>query len=420
MRRSPSGAVADLHDEVAATVHALPARYLRGRLGHRAPRTYQLLVGPSQGWAIVADDDRCTVWPRTSGPADAVVSLDARSWLDLIQGRVSGLELFFRGALEVHGDLNEALRMDTLFARPPGSVWEAWHPEVRDVVVDLPTVTGRLAPATVETYLAGPADAQPIVFVHGLGASKVSLLPAMAGLARTHRVVALDLPGFGHSQAPLDAPYTPAWLAASVRATLHTLGIHQAVLVGNSLGGRTAVELALRAPREVAGLVLLCPAVGFKQYRRVRGVLRLGRPDVPLALLPWLTRGRVPEALVDRLLRSLFADHTRVPAQNLLAARDEALRILSSPRNRYALLAATRQIGLDDDRRFWQRLRRLRPPSLWIFGDRDVLVSPGYARIVADVVPAADVQVWESTGHVPQFEHRQRTADAIGAFVDAL
>lgn len=405
---------------VADSVRALPQRFLPGRVPAGATKAFRLQIGAGQVHTLVVDSSRCTVWPEGDQPVDAHVRTDPQSWLDLMEGRASGLELFFRGALEVAGDLNDALAMDSFFGRPAGSPWAAWHPQVHHVTVDLPLVTGRTGRVGVEAYTVGPADAPPVVFIHGLGASKVSLLPVMAGIARTHRVIALDLPGFGHSDAPLEGRYTVPWLALAVRRVLRALDVRDPVLVGNSLGGRTAVEIALTAPSATRGVLLLCPAVGFRQYRPIRRVLGLSRPDVPLAALPARMQGPVAARLTDRLLAAMFADPSRVPAQNLIAARDDALRSLARPRHRYAFLATARQIGLEDDRTYWRRLADLSVPSAWIFGDTDVLVSPRYARIVREVVPDAQVEVWESTGHVPQFEHRERTAERLGAFLADL
>jgi pimeloyl-ACP methyl ester carboxylesterase/putative sterol carrier protein len=422
MPPSPPSRNADaVADQVAESIRSLPQRFLPGRVPSTSPKVFTLRIGEAARHVLVVDSSRCTVWPDTDEHRpDATIATDSQSWLDLIEGRVSGLELFFRGALEVGGDLNDALAMDTLFARPAGSPWAAWHPQVQQVSVEMPMVTGRTRRVSIETYTAGPPDAPPVVFIHGLGASKVSLLPVMAGVATTHRVVALDLPGFGHSDAPLDAPYTPGWLALAVRRVLDRLDVRNPVLVGNSLGGWTSVEVALAAPGAVRGLFLLCPAVGFKQYRPIRRVLGLTRPDAPLAALPVRTTGPVARRVLDRLLVSLFADATRVPAQNLTAARDDALRTIADPRHRYALLATARQIGLVDDRAYWARLADLTTPSCWIFGDADVLVSPAYAKPVREILPEAEVEVWDSTGHVPQFEHRERTAARLAEFLAAL
>jgi pimeloyl-ACP methyl ester carboxylesterase len=405
---------------IADSVRSLPQRFLPGRVPAGTTKVFHVRIGPAEAHTLVTDSSRCTVWPAGDRPADATIATDPQSWLDLMEGRVSGLELFFRGALEVGGDLNDALAMDSFFARPAGSPWAAWHPRVRRVGVEMPMISGRTARVGVETYTVGPVDAQPVVFIHGLGASKVSLLPLMAGVASTHRVIALDLPGFGHSDAPLQAPYTVAWLALAVRRVLAALDVDDPVLVGNSLGGRTAVEIAHDRPSGVRGLFLLCPAVGFSQYRPIRRVLGLTRPDAPLAALPWRMQGQTARRVVDRLLEAMFADPTRVPAQNLVAARDDALRTIAVPRHRYALLATARQIGLEDDRAYWTRLAELTVPSCWVFGDRDVLVSPRYAEPVRASLPDAEVEVWQSTGHVPQFEHRQRTADRLAAFLDRL
>ncbi len=357
---------------------------------------------------------------------DATIRMDQRSWHDLGRGAVSGLELFFRGALRIEGDLNDALELDSLFSRPPRSPWSGWHPRMRTVQIELPMRSGRHVPVRLAVYTAGPTDGDPVVFIHGLGASKVSLLPVLAPVARTHRVIAIDLPGFGHSDAPWDAPYTPEWLAQAVVLLLSGLRVRDAVLVGNSLGGRLAVEVGLRHPELLEGVFLLCPAMGFEAHRPIRRLLGIahsseaGAHDSVPAPVPWRTRGSIGRAVVDRLLASLLADPSRVPAANLAAARDDVLQSVAAARHRNALFSTARQVSKEDDDAFWDRVPGLTVPSCWVFGDSDVLVNPTQAEVVRAALPDAEVEVWEDTGHLPQFEHRHRTAERLLDFLWTL
>jgi pimeloyl-ACP methyl ester carboxylesterase len=392
-------------DEVAASLRELPARYLLAE-APRTARRYRLVVEGAAPHVVVADDERCVVYPSASGPVDAELRLDADAWLGLLAGAHSGLDVFLAGRLQIRGDLNEALRLETLFAVPEGSPRSLAPSRMRRYR------TGR---ATLATYEVGPVDAPVVLMVHGLGASKVSLLPAIAGIATTHRVVAVDLPGFGKSTAPLGAPYDAAWFAAVLLDLLDVMGVDRAAVVGNSLGGRVAVEMALTAPARVAALGLLCPALAFDAYAAFRPLLRVSRGDVPLAIARWpLTKG-----LVDTGLRRMFAVPSRVPADNLRAARDDFLRSIRSPARRLAFLATARHLGLEAPKRYWPRLADLEPPSLWVFGDTDRLVPGRYAEVVRRSAPGhARVECWASSGHVPQFEHPERTNAALRRLLD--
>ena len=102
-----------------------------------------------------------------------------------------------------------------------------------------------------------------MIAIHGLGASKASFLPTLEALADDFRVVAMDLPGFGDSDKPLGAAYhAPFFAARSWRCS--TRWRDRAHLIGNSLGGRVALEVGLRHPERVERLGLLAPSLAWR------------------------------------------------------------------------------------------------------------------------------------------------------------
>jgi pimeloyl-ACP methyl ester carboxylesterase/predicted lipid carrier protein YhbT len=389
-----------VRDAVVASLQGLPERYLRSH-APRTPRRYRVSVAGAPAHTVVVDDERCVVYPSAAGRVHAELETDAESWLAIAEGRTDGLQPFLAGRLRIRGDLNEALRLETLFAIPEGAPRSL-----------SPSRMGRyqVGRASLSTFETGPLGAPIVVMMHGLGASKVSLLPAIAGIAATHRVVAVDLPGFGKSTAPVGAAYDAPYFARAIEGLLDALGSDQVALVGNSLGGRVALEVALTAPERISALGLLCPALAFDAYRLIRPVLGVTRGDVLAGMAAW----PLPKGLVDRGLRRLFADHRRVPADNLRAAREDFLRSIRAPARRLAFMATARHLGLESPKRYWPRLADLAVPSLWIFGAHDVLVPGRYADVVRRSAPAnARVECWSDSGHVPQFEHPERTVAAL-------
>lgn len=412
-------------EAVEASVRALPERFLPNH-SHPEPRRYGLEIDGVGNWTVATGDGRCAIWWGKPGPVHASLRTDAESWLAIVAGDLSGLDLFFAGQLQVTGDLNEALRLETMFAAPKGTPGDVRGGRLVRYRLD-PKGRGRgvatgdaaINALTIEALVAGPEGAPPVIMLHGLGASKVSLLPLVAGLSATHRVIALDFPGFGKSSSPVGAPYDAAWFAKVVARTMDVAHIDRAFLVGNSMGGRVSVELALQSPERVRGLGLLCPAVAFDEYRLLRPFLHASRLDLALGVPGWKMPGPLPGWIVGNGLRGMFADHTRVPAANLEAAREDFLRSVTNRRRRMAFLACTRRLGLESPARFWPRLVHLDAPSYWIFGDHDRLVSPNYAKLVRSACPSARVEVWESTGHVPQFEHPHLTNQRLSEFFAA-
>ena len=110
----------------------------------------------------------------------------------------------------------------------------------------------------------GPSsDPLPLVLIHGTSASLHTWEGWVAGLSATRRVISFDLPGFGLTGPNADNDYSDARYVAFVRQFLARLGVGRAILVGNSLGGEIAWQVALADPSRVAGLVLV-DAAGFE------------------------------------------------------------------------------------------------------------------------------------------------------------
>ncbi len=119
----------------------------------------------------------------------------------------------------------------------------------------------------------------------------------------------------------------------------------------------------------------------------------------------------------------MFADPSRLPDVWYQAAVDEFERVIGTRRGRVAFFAALRQIYLDEpfgETGFWQRLGALKPPAMFVWGDRDVLVPAAFARHVQQALPSARTVVLADCGHVPQFEYRERTAELVEEFIAGI
>ena len=269
---------------------------------------------------------------------------------------------------------------------------------------------GRLRLETVDTPHGPIATAQAghgpvLIAVHGLGGTKASFLPTLALMSRTHRVIAVDLPGFGDSVKPLRAAFDARYFAAVLADLLGVLGVDRAHIAGNSMGGRIALELALTAPERVDRLVLLAPAMAWLKRRRWTPVVRLLRPEFPMLPLP----------AAERLVRRL------VPAGDdwTAAGVDEFLRAFRTPRGRHAFHAVLRNIYLDaphGDDGLWSRLAEMQHDALFVWGRRDTLVPIAFMKHVERTFPEAN-HLELDCGHVPQVERPFDTHDAMRAFL---
>ena len=172
---------------------------------------------------------------------------------------------------------------------------------------------------------AGPPDAPVVVALHGLGATNASLLPTVWELGRDHRVIAPDLPGFGIADKPLVA-YSAAWFGSWLERFCDELGLDRFFLLGNSLGGRVAIEGGLLLPDRVRALVLLTPSPAFRRLRQFVPVVRVLRPELAVLPLP------VGHATAVAGLRRMFAVPDRIRQSWYDAAADEFLRVMHDPR----------------------------------------------------------------------------------------
>lgn len=357
--------------------------------------------GPAGAWTLRLARGRIEVVPGAPPRPATTIRADGPTLAGVLGGTEAGVAAFLDGRLTVRGNLALGLQLDGLFS---GEHRPARFPRAEVV-----------HPAGIKTaYLeAGPRGAPPVVLLHGLGATNASMLPTLWDLATTHRVIAPDLPGFGASAAP-HGPYTPPWFARWLVAFLAEVGAAPSVLIGNSLGGRVALEAALEHPSMVEKVVLLCPSPAFRRLRQFVPVVRLLRPSMArLPIRPW--HGMVIEGI-----RAMFSVPDRLSRAWYDAAADEFLRVYALPRNRVAFMATLRQIYLEQaygDHGFWTRLPSLAVPALFVWGDRDRLVPASFARHVEKALPAAGSVVLEDCGHVPQFEHPAQVTDLVRSFL---
>src|SRR3954454_14642840 len=379
----------------------LPERYLGAEPGFDA--TYHLrLCDLGQVWEIRLTEKRATVLRGvTRTRPDVTISTDSETWLSLREGAISGIEAFSQRLLYARGDLDLAVGFEGRFARPGGR-----PPLLRLHDVTLP---GR----HVRTLTMGDGE-QDVLLLHGLGATKSSFFETAATLAPSYRVHALDFPGFGWSSKPPYAPYSARWFAETVVQVMDQLGIEQAHLVGNSMGGRVAIEVGLRRPERVRALGLRCPAVAFVK-RAWHPLVRVARPE--FGLLPH----KYPRRAVATQLMSLFFDRDAIDPLLGDLVVDEFQRIYGSAGARFAFLCAARNLYLDapwGKNGFYARLADLEAPALFIWGSHDKLIPAAFKRHVAEWLPTAEQVVLDRCGHVPQIERPEDTIALLSDFFD--
>jgi pimeloyl-ACP methyl ester carboxylesterase len=340
------------------------------------------------------------VRPSPTREPDVVIGTDASTWLALREGRTSGLDAFSQRRLYARGDLDLAVGFEGMFHLPGGR-----DPLLR--ITDAETREGRIT-----TLIAGDGP-QQVICLHGLGSNKASFFETVAALSPEFTVHALDLPGFGSSAKPARARYDALWFARAVTSYMDSMGIDEAHLVGNSMGGRIALEVAFGDPGRVASLSLLAPALAFIRRRReFVPLVKLLRPE--LAAIPHPLRA----ATVRAQFWGLFARPDQLDPVVADVAVEEFCRNYRSRAARIAFFAAARNIYLDEphgEAGFYSRLAELAPPALFVWGDSDRLIPAGFSRHVAAALPDAQQVILDECGHVPQVELAEHTNGLIRA-----
>jgi pimeloyl-ACP methyl ester carboxylesterase len=350
------------------------------------------LVAGADAWDAVLTDGMARL-EDAAGDPDATLTADAQTWQRIAADVRGGMDAFRKRKLTVRRDLH----LGVGFLAATSGMKEDGRLRFRTI----PTSDHRIS-------LLEAGTGAPIVAIHGLGATKASFLATVAALAPRFRVIAIDLPGHGDSSKPVGAPYDARWFGEAVVQLLDELELERAHVVGNSLGGRVALEIGLRAPERVDRLALLAPSMAWRRKRPWAPALRLVRPE--LGVLP-----HAPRAVVERVLDRFMPEARTGWAA---AGVDEFLRSFLTPRGRAAFYAAARQIYLEEpegEDGFWPRLRTLSVPSLFVWGRRDTLVPLAFARHVTEAVPAAQ-HLELDCGHVPQMERPRETHEALARF----
>jgi pimeloyl-ACP methyl ester carboxylesterase len=253
--------------------------------------------------------------------------------------------------------------------------------------------------ARIRYHETGDPDAPPVVLLHGIGRSLEDWSAQHDLLSTDHRVIAIDMPGFGLSQRHPERT-TLATLSGGVWATLSALGETRPVhLMGNSLGGAVSMQMLVDDPARVQTLTLVNSA-GFG--KEVTFALRmLAIPGMGRQLLTHIDRRTAP-----RLERTLFADRAMVTPERI----ETALKIARQPDFCAVYLEIARALGgFRGIAAGWRsellpRVARHGKPTLLVWGDRDHILPVAHLAAAREAFPAAEWHLFERTGHMPQIE----------------
>ncbi|MDT5011837.1 MAG: hypothetical protein QOH57_3454 [Mycobacterium sp.] len=252
---------------------------------------------------------------------------------------------------------------------------------------------------------SGPA----LVLVHGLGGNLQSWLANIGTLSARHRVIALDLPGFGRSD-PLAADATMASYADATIGLLDKLGVASATFVGNSMGGLLTIEAAARHPERVDAAVLACSGgIPLTTWRHRLVVLPVGRA-LNRALHHRPVRRSVLRHSTTRraIAAGIIHDTRRVDPSRLIPALDGLGASNFGP---------TLQAALRYDAR--ASAPHVRCPTLILWGRHDRLLPLRMGTQLNDLIAGSELVVWDDAGHCPMIEHPERFDALVADFINS-
>ncbi|HEY1960965.1 MAG TPA: alpha/beta hydrolase [Rhizomicrobium sp.] len=253
----------------------------------------------------------------------------------------------------------------------------------------------------------GPRNAPVLVLIHGSNASLFTWEPWVKRLDNTYRVVTLDLPGHGLTGAVPNGDYSQEGMVAFIKEVADGLGLKQFAIGGNSMGGAIAARFTEKYPERISRLILIdSGGLPTNEGQHIPLAFRLARtPFVNKVLLHITPRSLVVEGLNDAIVRKKIITNRMIDLYW-----------------DFARMTGTRQATLIRFQLPWNtavkdHIADIKAPTLILWGEEDHLVPVEAARQFAANIHGARLVVYPHTGHIPQEEVPQKSADDLRAFL---
>jgi pimeloyl-ACP methyl ester carboxylesterase len=241
-------------------------------------------------------------------------------------------------------------------------------------------------------------EGSPLLLIQGLGYGRWGWEPIVPGLAARHRVVSFDNRGIGESDKP-EGPYTAAEMAGDALQVLDEAGIDRAHVLGASLGGMIAQELAVAAPERVDQLVLCCTTPG--------GPSTVPMPEVTVQLFAE-AQTLAPEVALRRFVENALGEDPPAGLVDELFAR----RVANPPDPAGWQAQAAAGIG------FQGVEGEIAAPTLVLGGTADNVVDHRNAEVLATRIPGARVELLAGAGHLFFWEQPDESVRIINEFLE--
>jgi pimeloyl-ACP methyl ester carboxylesterase len=265
----------------------------------------------------------------------------------------------------------------------------------------------------VTLYFEEQGDGPPLLLLHGLGESSFTWREIAPALAANHRVIALDLKGFGRSEKPDDGAYSAEDQAALVARFIVERGLEALTLIGHSFGGTVALRTAL--------------ADGIANTPRIRRIVVIGAPALPRSTARYLDVVKAPlipdtlasavsaETLARLLLREAMGGRKSLVNDDLVEGYAAPYR---DPAAMTAFLATARAIVTEEGAEaIAKRYATLDQPTLVVWCRKDPIVPVKAGRHLKAAIPHAELTVLEGCHHLPQHERPKQLLKTLAPFL---
>ncbi|MFD2514414.1 alpha/beta fold hydrolase [Pontibacter locisalis] len=243
----------------------------------------------------------------------------------------------------------------------------------------------------------------PIILLHGTAASLNTWDGWTSELSKDHRVLRLDLPGFGLTGRNETDTYTIAYYSDLVLHFMDKMGIEQAHLAGSSLGGQIAYDFAASHPERVQKLILVSPTgVTNANDKTISMPFLMAQTPVLKESLKYIT----PRFIVEKSLKEVYGDDSRLTDEAITLSHDLLLR----EGNREAFILRMNTVDADN----LSKLTQVKAPTLILWGEADAWVPATNAARFKQDIKGAQLITYAGAGHIPMEELPEETVrDAV-------
>ena len=278
-----------------------------------------------------------------------------------------------------------------------------------DSEVQLKSVSTPAGPVRLAVIEKG--QGRPILLLHGFATSSYTWHSIIPELAKNHRVIAIDLRGFGASDKPLDDHYSIQDQTEAVQAFIEQENLRDLTVIGHSFGGGITLSLALNAEQQrksrIRNIVLI-DTIAYRQpmpiFFKLLQIPMLA--DVSMTLVP-------PEIQAQQGLRLAYYDRDKITGQDIA----EYANTLYSPAAKHALTKTIEQMVPDNIDELALRYRTIKMPTLIVWCAEDKVVPFVLGARLHENMNSSEFALFTHCGHMPQEEKPEDTAAAIQAFL---